>query len=131
MYYFVVMIACLSVLLNTLHWEVAFSRIYFKLLSLDHWWQDTNQLIHGYTVIMMMMMMMMMMKNGFCGMVDQRKVYSLISSQNHYQRSLPSWISHTPRAGFEPVQNINLGLVEWRCGVVKKVQRRHQGQVAS
>ena len=31
----------------------------------------------------MMMMMMMMMMNRFCGMVDRRKAFSLISSQDH------------------------------------------------
>ena len=51
----------------------------------------------------MMMMMMMMMMNCFCSMVDRRKAFSLISSQDHCQRSSPSRISDTPRAGFEPV----------------------------
>ena len=50
----------------------------------------------------MMMMMMMMMMNCFCGMVDQRKTFSPISSRDHFQRSSPSRISDTPRAGFEP-----------------------------
>ena len=44
-----------------------------------------------------MMMMMMMMVNCFCGMVDQRKAFSLISSRDHCQRSSPSRISDTPR----------------------------------
>ena len=39
--------------------------------------------------------------NCFCGMVDRRKAFSLISSRDHCQRSSPSWISDTPRAGFE------------------------------
>ena len=47
----------------------------------------------------MMMMMMMMMMNCFCGMVDRRKVFSLISSRDHCQRSSPSQISDTPQAG--------------------------------
>ena len=33
---------------------------------------------------------LMMMMNCFCGMVDRRKAFSLISSQNHRQRSSPS-----------------------------------------
>ena len=52
---------------------------------------------------MMMMMMMMMMKmvmNCFCGMVDRRKVFSLISSRYHCRRFSPSRMSNTPRAGF-------------------------------
>ena len=47
----------------------------------------------------------------FCGMVDRRKVFSLISSRDHCQRSSPSRISETPRAGFEPAQNLSSGLV--------------------
>ena len=52
---------------------------------------------------MMMMMMMMMMMKYFCGMVDERKVFSLISSRDHCQTPSPSQISDTPRAGCEPV----------------------------
>ena len=47
-----------------------------------------------------------------CGMVDRQKAFSLISSQDHCQRSSPSRISDTPRAGFEPGQNLSSGLVE-------------------
>ena len=61
---------------------------------------------------MLMMMMMMMMINCFCGMVDRQKVLSLISSQDHCQRFSPSRISDTPRAGFEPAQNLSLDIVE-------------------
>ena len=38
-------------------------------------------------------------------MVDRGKTFSLISNRNHCQRSSPSRISDTPRAGFEPAQN--------------------------
>ena len=34
--------------------------------------------------------LMMMMMNCFCGMVDRRKAFSLISSRDHCQRSSPS-----------------------------------------
>ena len=61
---------------------------------------------------MMMMMMMMMMMNCSCGMVDRRKAFSLISSRDRCQRFSPSRISDTPRAGFEPAQNLSSGLVE-------------------
>ena len=61
---------------------------------------------------MMMMMMMMMMMNFFCGLVDRRKTFSLISSQAHRQRSSPLRIFDTPRVGFEPAQNLSSGLVE-------------------
>ena len=43
----------------------------------------------------MMMMMMMMMMNCFCGLVDRRKAFSLISSRDHCQRSSPLQISDT------------------------------------
>ena len=56
--------------------------------------------------------MMKMMMNCFCGMVDGRKAFSVISSQNHCQRSSPSQISDTPREGFEPAPNLSSGLVE-------------------
>ena len=59
----------------------------------------------------------MVMLNWFCGMVDRWKVFSLISSRDHCQRSSPSRISDTPRAGFEPAQNLNSGFVEWNCAV--------------
>ena len=39
------------------------------------------------------------MMNCFCGMVDRRKAYSLISSRDHCHRSSPSRISDMPRAG--------------------------------
>ena len=60
----------------------------------------------------------LMMMNCFCGMVDRRKAFSLISSRDHCQRSSPSRISDTPRAGFEPAQNLSSGLVELSCAVV-------------
>ena len=53
----------------------------------------------------------------FCDMVDQRKAFSLISSQDHCQRSSPLRISDTPQAGFEPAQNLSSGLVERSCAV--------------
>ena len=67
---------------------------------------------------LVMMMMMMMMMNCICGMVDRRKAFSLISSRDHCQRSSPSRISNTPRAGFEPAENLSLGFIEWSCSVV-------------
>ena len=54
----------------------------------------------------------MLMMKCFCDMVDQRKVFSLISSRDHCQRSSPLRISDTPQARFEPVQNLSSGLVE-------------------
>ena len=54
----------------------------------------------------------------FCGMVDQQKVFTLISSWDHCQRSSLSQISDTPWAGFEPAQNLSSGLVDLSCAVV-------------
>ena len=51
-------------------------------------------------------------------MVDQQKAFSLISSRDQCQWSSPSRISDTPRAGFQPAQNLSLGYVEWSCAVV-------------
>ena len=63
----------------------------------------------------------------FCGMVDQRKAFSLTSSRGHCQRSSPSQISDTPWAGFEPAQKLSSGLVEWSCAVViTTTPRRHE-----
>ena len=52
------------------------------------------------------------MMNCFCGIDDRQKMFSLISSWDHCQRSLPSRISDTSQAGFEPVQNLCSVLVE-------------------
>ena len=46
-------------------------------------------------VIITSILMMMKMRNCFCGMVDRRKSFSLISNRDHCQRSLPSQISNT------------------------------------
>ena len=54
----------------------------------------------------------------FCGMVDRRKAFTLISSRDHCQRSSPSGISDTPRQRFETAQNLSSGLVERSCAVV-------------
>ena len=54
----------------------------------------------------------MMMMNCFCGMVDWRKGFSLISSWDHCQRSSPSQISDMLQAGFEPAQNLSSGFAE-------------------
>ena len=47
-----------------------------------------------------------------CGVVNRQKAFSLISSWDHCQRSSQSRISNTPRAGFEPAQNLSSELVE-------------------
>ena len=58
--------------------------------------------------------------NWFCGMVDRRITFSLISSRDDCQRSSPSRINDTPRAGFEPAQNLSSGLAEWSSAVIVK-----------
>ena len=71
-------------------------------------------------------LMMMVMMNCFCGMVNRRKTFGLVSNRDHCQRSSPSRISNTPRAGFEPAQNLSSGFVEWSCAVViTTTPRRH------
>ena len=65
-------------------------------------------------------------QRGFCGMVDQRKTFSLIFSLDHCrQRFSQSWISDKPRAGFELVQNLSSGFVEWSCAVVIPTSRHY------
>ena len=44
-----------------------------------------------------MMMLMMMMMNCFCGMVDRRMAFSLISTRDRCQRSSQSRIYNTPQ----------------------------------
>ena len=61
---------------------------------------------------MMMMIMILMMMNYFCGILDEKKVISLIFSLDHCQRSSPLQISGMLRAGFDTVQNLTLGCVE-------------------
>ena len=56
--------------------------------------------------------------NCFCGMVDQQKTFSLISSRDHCQRSSQLQISGKPQAGFEPEQNLSSGLLESSATVI-------------
>ena len=62
--------------------------------------------------------MMMKTINCFCGMVDQRKAFSLISRKDHCQRFSSLQISDIHQAEFVSVRNLNSGLVEWKCAVV-------------
>ena len=59
-----------------------------------------------------------MMMNYFCGMVERRKPFSLISSRVYCQRSSPSRISDMPRAGSEPAQSMSSGFAELSSAVV-------------
>ena len=58
------------------------------------------------------------MINYFCGMIDQQKALSLISSRDHCERSSPSRISNMLLAEFEPEQNLSSDLAEWSCAAV-------------
>ena len=69
--------------------------------------------------------MMMVMRNCFCGMIDRRKAFSLISSRAHCQRPSPSRISDTPRVEFDPAQKLSSSFVEWSCTVVITTTPRH------
>ena len=75
----------------------------------------TSKLWGGSLVIETNIVLMM---NCFCGMLDWWKTFSLISSRDHCQRSLPSQISDMPQAGFEPAKNLWSGLVDWSYAVV-------------
>ena len=67
----------------------------------------------------------LMMMNFFCGMVDQRKAFNLISGWGHCQRSSSSRISNKQQARFEPVQHLSSGLVWWSCAVATTITPRH------
>ena len=54
----------------------------------------------------------MMMMNCFCRMVDRRKVLSLISSWDRFQRFSPLQIGDTLQARFEPGPNLGSGFFE-------------------
>ena len=78
-----------------------------------------------YLYLYMYKFIYMMIMNCFCGMADRRKAFTLISSRDHCQRSSPSRISDTPRAGFEPAQSLNSGLVKWSYAAVITTTPRH------
>ena len=61
---------------------------------------------------------LIMMMICFCGMVDRRKAFGLISSRDRCQRSSPLRISETPRSGF----------IEWSCAIVITTTPRRQEQ---
>ena len=61
---------------------------------------------------------MMIMMNSFCGIVDQRKTFSLISSLGHCQRFSTSQISDMPQTRFELAQNLSSVFSIWCCAVV-------------
>ena len=60
----------------------------------------------------------MAMMNCFCGIINQQKALSVISSRVYCQRSSPLRNSSTPPARFKSAQNLNSGLAEWSCAVV-------------
>ena len=90
-------------LLGYFHWWVSIFNLTERETKLFN--EEKHETLNFYNELMMMM-------NCFCGMVHQRKTFSLISSRDHCQRSSPSRISDTPRAWFEPAQNLSSGLVE-------------------
>ena len=68
----------------------------------------------------MMMMIMMIMMNCLCGMVDRRKAFSFIFVRDNCQRSSPSQISDTMRAGHAPqFSNMKLG---YEVGVLYQLE---------
>ena len=90
--------------------EVIGNKIVERIVKPKHLLYENPRNFGKIVILMMMMMMMMMMQNYFCGIVDRRKAFSLISSRDHCQRFSTSRISDTPQAGFELVQNLSSGL---------------------
>ena len=83
-----------------------------SLESLNQKYTNSNQNAIPAFVQHICPMMMMMMMNCFCGKVNRRNTFRLISSRDHCQRSSPWRIVDTLRAECEPVHNLNSGLVE-------------------
>ena len=84
--------------------QTAFNWVFFRQF-------DQNVLIKAYAYLMMM--------NCFCGMVDRRKTFILISSWDCCRRSSPSRTSDTTPAEFEPAQNLSSATVPFRS---RKIQ---------
>ena len=74
--------------------------------------------ISPFLSIILILLLSFVRLNCFSRMVDQWKVFSLISRQDHRQRSSWSWFSNRLHAGFEPAQNLSSSLVEWNCAIV-------------
>ena len=58
-----------------------------------------------YLIFLHLEWLMVTMMNCFCGMVDRRKRFSLISNRDYCKKSLPSWISNTPWADLNLCRN--------------------------
>ena len=67
---------------------------------------EIYQVIDLLGLFKLLILVMIMMMNCFCVMVDRRKAFRPISSLSHCQRSSPSRISDTPRAGSGTDSNI-------------------------
>ena len=65
-----------------------------------HYLYIHNTYIYIYIYYMLFIYIFELM-NCFCGMVDRRKSFSLISSRVHCERSSPSRISDTSPAGLD------------------------------
>ena len=79
--------------------------------------------VNSYMMIIMMMAMMIF----FCGMVGQRKAFTLIFSQDHCHRFSSSRISDTAGVGFEPAQRLSSSSAEWNCSVMISATPRRRG----
>ena len=99
------------------YWIVLISFLFFIHLTFASTTSFANSILF-YSVLFFLTISsklitsMMMMMNCFCGMVDRRKAFRLISSRDYCQRSSPTQISDTPRAGFEPAQSLSSDLVK-------------------
>ena len=60
-----------------------------------------------------------------CGMLDQQKVSSLISSRAKCCNYSPSQISNTPQVGFEPAQNLSSAFFKLSCADTLTTTPRH------
>ena len=74
--------------------------------------------VHDFYFLLLLPIHIMMMMNCFCGIVHQRKEFRLFLNWGHHQKSSPSRTSNISQAGFEPVQNLSSGFIEWSCTMV-------------
>ena len=66
-----------------------------------------------------------MVRNCFFGMVDNQRVFSIVSSWNYCQKILPSPTSSMPWAGFKHAQNLISDFAEWCSAVVITTTPQH------
>ena len=76
-------------------------------------------------MMMMMMMIMIMINEAFVVWLTNERRLALFSAWTIAARDFHNRESPTRRAGFELVQNLSSGFVEWSCAVVIPTSRHY------